>query len=250
MYAALRRTTMARQMQPHLRPGAHDGSDEGGTLLVAEPSGGVAPSAVPRPLSHSLAGSLGGSTTEARSQSPTEELLRLLSRERLDYGLSPGLRQLAERFAYGALGLLFPHFASRAGAGRDELADELATLKGVLQQALAAPDSTEESDAARSAAVEYLFSGLGAIREAVLLDARAIYAGDPAAESVDEVILAYPGFLATPTYRIAHELYGRVSRFPRLLTEVAHRATGIDIHPGARIGPSFGGASRIGSGSR
>jgi serine O-acetyltransferase len=81
-----------------------------------------------------------------------------------------------------------------------------------------------------------LYSRLGLIRGALLLDARAIYEGDPAARSVDEVILAYPGFVAIATYRIAHELHGRVVLFPRLLTEVAHRATGIDIHPGARIG--------------
>ena len=66
-----------------------------------------------------------------------------------------------------------------------------------------------------------------------------MYAGDPAAGSVDEVILAYPGFLAFATYRIAHELQRRVALFPRLLCEVAHRATGIDIHPGAQIGASF-----------
>ena len=53
------------------------------------------------------------------------------------------------------------------------------------------------------------------------------------------MILAYPGFLAIAIYRIAHELYGRLGMFPRLLTEVGHRATGIDIHPGARIGESF-----------
>ena len=86
---------------------------------------------------------------------------------------------------------------------------------------------------------EHLYSQLGVIRDALLLDAQAIYEGDPAAASVDEVILAYPGFLAIATYRIAHELHSRAALFSRLLAEVAHRATGIDIHPGARIGASF-----------
>jgi serine O-acetyltransferase len=72
-----------------------------------------------------------------------------------------------------------------------------------------------------------------------VLDARAILVGDPAAVSVDEVILAYPGFFAIATYRIAHALNGMVPLLPRLLTEVAHRLTGIDIHPGAQIGASF-----------
>src|SRR5690606_16942104 len=71
-------------------------------------------------------------------------------------------------------------------------------------------------------------------------DARALHAGDPAAESEDEVILAYPGFLAVAVYRVAHVLYrAGVPLLPRLLTECAHRETGIDIHPGARIGRAF-----------
>ena len=61
-----------------------------------------------------------------------------------------------------------------------------------------------------------------------------------AAESVDEVISAYPGFRAIAIYRIAHEFYRMgVPLFPRILTESAHQRTGIDIHPGATIGRSF-----------
>jgi serine O-acetyltransferase len=72
------------------------------------------------------------------------------------------------------------------------------------------------------------------------LDAEAIFAGDPAAESVEEVVAAYPGFLAIAMYRIAHELHRHgAPLLPRLLTEVAHTRTGIDIHPGAKIGQSF-----------
>jgi serine O-acetyltransferase len=72
------------------------------------------------------------------------------------------------------------------------------------------------------------------------LDAEAINSGDPASESIDEVILAYPGFTAIAIYRFAHEFYMmKVPIFPRLLTEYAHQITGIDIHPGAHIGKSF-----------
>jgi len=71
-------------------------------------------------------------------------------------------------------------------------------------------------------------------------DAEATYTGDPAAESIEEVILAYPGFLAIAVYRIAHTFYLlKVPVFPRLLTEYAHQVTGVDIHPGATIGNSF-----------
>jgi serine O-acetyltransferase len=72
------------------------------------------------------------------------------------------------------------------------------------------------------------------------LDAEALFKGDPAAESVDEVIVAYPGFYAIAVYRIAHILYElQVPLIPRLLGEHAHKRTGIDIHPGAKIGESF-----------
>jgi serine O-acetyltransferase len=207
--------------------------------MVAEPSRDVAPSGSPRLRSDSRADRLSESPTTVSSESGKEELLSLLTREHLDHASFAGLRQLAERFVDGALGLLFPHFAARTRAGRDELAGELAALGRLLQQALAAPDPSADREPARGAAIEHLYSRLGPIREALLLDAQAIYEGDPAAESVDQVMLAYPGFLATATYRIAHELHGRVALFPRLLTEVAHRATGIDIHPGAQIGASF-----------
>jgi serine O-acetyltransferase len=76
--------------------------------------------------------------------------------------------------------------------------------------------------------------------DALTLDAEAIYHGDPAAKSTDEVILTYPGFFAIAIYRIAHELHLLgVPLLPRLLTEFAHQRTGVDIHPGATIGRRF-----------
>jgi serine O-acetyltransferase len=72
------------------------------------------------------------------------------------------------------------------------------------------------------------------------LDAKAIYEGDPASESVEEVIICYPGFYAILVYRIAHELFLLgIPVLPRMLTEFSHSKTGIDIHPGAKIGRSF-----------
>jgi serine O-acetyltransferase len=71
-------------------------------------------------------------------------------------------------------------------------------------------------------------------------DIRATLAGDPATQSPDEVIFCYPGLLAISIYRIAHELYLLgVPIIPRIMTEHAHSLTGIDIHPGATIGPGF-----------
>ncbi len=71
-------------------------------------------------------------------------------------------------------------------------------------------------------------------------DIRATLAGDPATASSDEVIFCYPGLLATSIFRMAHELYLLdVPIIPRIMTEHAHSLTGIDIHPGATIGPGF-----------
>ena len=88
--------------------------------------------------------------------------------------------------------------------------------------------------------VDAFAEALPEIHARLVLDAEAICAGDPAAESVDEVIAAYPGFLAIAIHRIAHAIHHLgVPIVPRLLAEVAHTRTGIDIHPGASIGRGF-----------
>lgn len=78
------------------------------------------------------------------------------------------------------------------------------------------------------------------VRKALAEDVAAAYDGDPAATGFDEVIFSYPGLLAVTTYRVAHELYRiGVPLMPRIMTEWAHSVSGIDIHPGARIGKRF-----------
>ena len=78
------------------------------------------------------------------------------------------------------------------------------------------------------------------IREYLQTDVRAAYDGDPAAYSTDEIIFSYPGLFAITVYRIAHELWElKVPMIPRIMTEYAHSQTGIDIHPGAKIGKYF-----------
>jgi len=79
-----------------------------------------------------------------------------------------------------------------------------------------------------------------AIRRMLAGDVQAAYDGDPAAVNTDEVILAYPGVLAVTVYRFAHELCQMgVPLIPRTMTEWAHQMSGVDIHPGARIGRNF-----------
>jgi len=88
--------------------------------------------------------------------------------------------------------------------------------------------------------VKELLEDLPEIRSVLSSDIQAAFSGDPAAVSTEEVILSYPCVLAITTYRIAHELYARcIPLIPRIMTEHMHSLTGIDIHPGAKIGRSF-----------
>ena len=86
----------------------------------------------------------------------------------------------------------------------------------------------------------FFFNALPALYKKLQKDAQAILAFDPAAGSEEEVVSAYPGFYATAVYRLSHLLWKEnIQILPRLFTEYAHSKTGIDIHPGARIGESF-----------
>ncbi len=88
--------------------------------------------------------------------------------------------------------------------------------------------------------MEAFYSKLSKIKELLLEDIQATYDGDPAATSLEEIVVTYPGIRAIIVYRIAHELYllgEKVSA--RIMSEFAHSRTGIDIHPGAKIGRRF-----------
>ena len=87
---------------------------------------------------------------------------------------------------------------------------------------------------------EAFISTLPEMRCLLATDAEAAYNGDPAAQNINEVIFCYPGFRAIGNYRIAHQLYKLgVPFIPRMITEMAHSETGIDIQPGAQIGHYF-----------
>lgn len=89
-------------------------------------------------------------------------------------------------------------------------------------------------------AVERFLGRLPVLRRLLLLDLGAAMNGDPAARSFAEILFSYPGFHAITVQRIAHELWDlQVPLLPRIMTESAHSKTGIDVHPGARIGESF-----------
>ena len=93
-------------------------------------------------------------------------------------------------------------------------------------------------------AADEICSGFAArlpeVKRLLMLDVEALYEGDPAAESREEVMITYPGFRAISIFRIAHELYVlNAPLIARIMTEYAHERTGIDIHPGATVGEYF-----------
>lgn len=168
----------------------------------------------------------------------TDDFLQQLAAERRAHHLPLQLRAMTERLAHDILALLFPHFTTEARCERTDVAAEVAGIRARLSAALDAPDTAPPQG--REAAVAAFLADLPRIRTALLEDAAAIHAWDPASHSVDEVILAYPGFLAIALHRVAHALHVLgVPIVPRLVAEYAHRETGIDIHPGATIGRAF-----------
>jgi serine O-acetyltransferase len=99
---------------------------------------------------------------------------------------------------------------------------------------------TLDADSRALAIVHEFALALPRIRTLLDSDVLAAYHGDPAARSVDEVLLCYPGIRATISHRIAHQLYRQgVPLLARVIAELSHGETGIDIHPGAQIGPGF-----------
>ena len=89
-------------------------------------------------------------------------------------------------------------------------------------------------------AVSHVIAKLPEIRDKMKMDVQAAYDGDPAAKSLEEIIISYPGLYAIMVYRVAHEFrHKNVPLIPRIMSEYAHSRVGIDIHPGAEIGTNF-----------
>ena len=149
--------------------------------------------------------------------------------------LFPGLVDGRERKAvrsYSDLEQRLGHIATRL-ARQIELA--VAADDGLIDGSRAELNADFASRAAAA-----LLSELPRLRMALVEDAAAAVAGDPAAHNIAEVILCYPGHYAITVHRLAHILWNvRVPLLPRMMTEYAHRVTGIDLHPGAHIGASF-----------
>lgn len=167
--------------------------------------------------------------------SANEAFVRDLVSRRLGYELPHELNRWATTLIDRMLAWLFPHFAPSGANSLVDLESEQAEIEKCLCEVLVAIGTPNPEEVCES-----FFAGLPEVYESLIEDARAIFEHDPAAESVDQVILAYPGFYAIAVHRLAHLLYSlHVPLFPRLLSETAHVRTGVDIHPGARIGREF-----------
>jgi len=167
-----------------------------------------------------------------------EELARQLQGlNSIPHGTLPS-RHLVRHFVHSTLSLMFPQFKEEEGLRVSSLPLSLAGLEIQLGELLT--PFGDRLPRPFPSLIEDFMPSLPDIFSKMLKDAEAIFAGDPAATSLEEVIVAYPGFYAIAVYRIAHRFYDlQVPVFPRLLTELAHQYTGIDIHPGAEIGDSF-----------
>jgi serine O-acetyltransferase len=160
----------------------------------------------------------------------------------------PG-RAAVEEIVQDIINVLFPGYFEKQEMSRSEIRlyiwEKIVSIYHNLAHEIAKSlkNSDQAGDSLAEQAVAKTIAFLGAIpavREKLTGDVEAAYEGDPAARSFDEIIVSYPGLLAIAVYRIAHELYHLdVPLIPRIMTEFAHRATGIDIHPGAHIGGHF-----------
>ena len=155
--------------------------------------------------------------------------------------------------------LLFPGFAGGGAARltrtelRDLVRERVDDLRnGLRRQIYRAIDHRQQVMTGRAAAdcppcaaraeiiVDQFIEQLPQLRASLAKDVKAAFESDPAATGSDEIVVCYPGFYAITVYRIAHALLKQGAVIvPRMMTEIAHEKTGIDIHPGATIGESF-----------
>jgi serine O-acetyltransferase len=169
---------------------------------------------------------------------PTDDqFVQQIAAARAEHTLPPGIQTLADELIQRTLALLFPHFARETATSEAEVRTEIEQLAELLTSLLVGQGI---QDARAREICDAFIHSLPDLQDELSDDAIASYEADPAAESLDEVLIAYPGSLAMTYYRVAHRLHELgVALLPRLITELAHQHTGIDINPGATIGRSL-----------
>ena len=174
---------------------------------------------LPTPLKESIA-----RAAEALTAAPTQ-----------DTPIGPGFRARILKFLYLVRSAMYPKiFGGEEGVNcAGHLRQAAAELEDLLLETVVDEERCDE-------VLCRFFDARPTVREMLETDVRAAYEGDPAARSEEEIMLAYPAFEAISIYRLAHVLYTLgVPLLPRMMTEHAHKNTGIDIHPGATIGRGF-----------
>lgn len=161
---------------------------------------------------------------------------KLWSRRTNFLSLYPSPSKVAA-FLQETLSILFPHFCEQTisdSTALDKLLSSLAARGTEMLRPVAIPSTTPQE------LTRTFIDFLPTLLDTLFEDATAICAGDPASKNSDEVILTYPGFYTIAVYRVAHWFTLQdVPLIPRLMTEIAHSKTGIDIHPGAKIESPF-----------
>jgi len=162
-------------------------------------------------------------------------------------GVNLPSQESVNQLAADCMHLLFPGYFEESALTERELPALVDRLLGQIDRRLVAEIEkclrfarfASPAEAAREQTTSFL-ARVPELRRIIKTDVEAAYAGDPAARSVEEIILAYPCVLAISLQRLAHVLYQlRVPLLPRMITEFAHERTGCDIHPGAQLGSHF-----------
>jgi serine O-acetyltransferase len=201
---------------------------------------------------------------DSPSNVPKSELRSIVDALLVSYREEPRAHHVGKRFIPDRktileilellLELLYPGFTGKHDLDDDNLAYHVGERVALLREKLErqaecclchADETASHLDVPKcrmhghEVTADFL-AALPEIRRMLVLDVKAAVDGDPAASSVDEIILSYPGLYAITVHRIAHELFLLgVPLMPRIMSEHAHTVTGADIHPGARIGKSF-----------
>ena len=158
--------------------------------------------------------------------------------KRQAHACTNSLKAEAVNYLHELIDFLFPHFSKKDYSDSEDVLANLQLLKRNLVELIKQLNGNTPQNASEIA--DLFINKIPEIHSKLWNDAQAIHSGDPASESIDEVILAYPGFMAIVIYRLSHELYLlKVPIIPRIMSEHAHQITGIDIHPGASIGSPF-----------
>ncbi len=173
------------------------------------------------------------SSLEEAMKNSEAELISLTAEDKFNYN---GIKENIESAFLNIQAAMFPSHINHEGRS---IAENLKLASEKINNAIKKILHDEVNNISETLTAK-LISKLPEIRKKLLTDITAAYQGDPAAKNTDEIILAYPAFIAISAYRVAHELYVmNVPLVPRIITEYAHKLTGIDIHPGASIGEYF-----------